>query len=40
MADVAAVLRELGVEPRVAEAAKAQLEGFERDARRSATRAS
>jgi 3-hydroxyisobutyrate dehydrogenase-like beta-hydroxyacid dehydrogenase len=35
MADVAALLRELGVEPRLAEAAKAQLEGFERAARRS-----
>jgi 3-hydroxyisobutyrate dehydrogenase-like beta-hydroxyacid dehydrogenase len=36
MADVAALLRELGLEPRVAEAAKAQLEGFERRARPSA----
>jgi 3-hydroxyisobutyrate dehydrogenase-like beta-hydroxyacid dehydrogenase len=30
MADVAALLRELDVEPRLAEAAKAQLESFER----------
>jgi 3-hydroxyisobutyrate dehydrogenase-like beta-hydroxyacid dehydrogenase len=30
MADVAALLRELDVEPRLAEAAQAQLEGFER----------
>lgn len=38
MADVAALLRELGVEPRVAEAAKAQLEALRREAGAGAPR--
>ena len=39
MADVAALLRELGVEPRLAEAAKAQLEALQRATQPSAARA-